>query len=96
MDLCSQMQLDSPDDVMFIEGILRSQWHMVVQNAGWGKNMVYSLGMRLVRDQREIEQIVCRLYGLPPTEITQVEGALANNRRAGGKNDDVAEVETVA
>jgi hypothetical protein len=36
----------------------------------------------------EIDQIVYRLYDLTPDEIAQIEGALANTRRAGDENDD--------
>ncbi len=39
--------------------------------------------------EREIDQIVYRLYDLTPAEIAQIEGALANTRRAGdGGNDE--------
>ena len=71
-----------------IEGILRSQRQLVVQKTGWGKSMVYCLGTRLLRDQREIDRIVSRLYDLLPDEIAQIEGALVNTRRTGGKDDE--------
>lgn len=38
--------------------------------------------------EREIDQIVYRLYDLTPAEIAQIEGALASTRRAGdGKHE---------
>jgi len=41
--------------------------------------------------EREIDQIVYRLYDLTPAEIAQIEGALANTRRGDTDDDDEEE-----
>ncbi len=39
-------------------------------------------------EERENDQVVYRLYDLTPDEIAQIEGSLANTRRAGdGENE---------
>ena len=43
--------------------------------------------------EREIDQIVYRLYGLTPDEIAQIEGALANTRRVGDGEDEAEDSE---
>jgi hypothetical protein len=41
--------------------------------------------------EQETDRLVRGLYGLTPEEIAQIEGAVANTRRAGGKDDAVEE-----
>jgi hypothetical protein len=43
--------------------------------------------------EREIDEIVYRLYGLLPDEIAQIEGALASTRRAGDGENEVEDSE---